>query len=236
MAFKRSGTGYVAVWFGDPDCQACHDWMLDWLRRLGTSFFAEESMFSISVQGNLGECIAHSIGATYEFPSIQSFAANALQPLRKISKPDIDIVWVYFGQTLDEDRAIVQEVKTTGQHSLDLADRLIPDYDKLFGTEISLTLHSRLMDIKNKMEFEHNRLDLARRITYLAANSPRTSSKIQLLPTLVFDLEAGDPEPKMLSVRSALCGKGWSTDAVSAWAVGVSDLGARLIRLSVGNN
>ncbi len=81
-----------------------------------------------------------------------------------MSKPDIDIVWIQFGETGGDDRIVLQEVKTTGDSVLSLADNLISDYDKLFGTNPRFTLHTRLQDIKNKLEYEHKQPELCPRV------------------------------------------------------------------------
>jgi len=163
-----------------------------------------------------------------------AFTANALNPFRKISKPEIDIVWIRFGATTDDDVAVLQEVKTTGSPLLTLADSLIRDYDKLFGTDPHFTLHTRLQDIKNKLEYEHGRPELCPRMTELAGQSPQTSPQVRLFPTLVHERHESDPQTKMLAIRETLCGKGWARQVVQSWAIGFVDLNDRLIRLAQG--
>ena len=75
---------------------------------------------------------------------MEAHAANAWDPLSSISRPDIDIVWAYFGELPDGDWVALQEVKTTVTNSLSIADNLIEDYDKLFGENPKLTLRTRL--------------------------------------------------------------------------------------------
>ena len=89
---------------------------------------------------------------------------------------EIDIVWIRFGATTDDDVAVLQEVKTTGSPLLTLADSLIRDYDKLFGTDPHFTLHTRLQDIKNKLGYEHGRPELCPRMTELAGQSPHVTT------------------------------------------------------------
>jgi hypothetical protein len=160
--FAKSETHGVVLWVGDPDCQAAHDATLSWLSENCPTFYRTASATDTILKGNLGETITFCVGSWYIFNGshVHAFSANALKPLGGISKADIDIVWIHFGETGDDDMAILQEVKTTGEPSLSLADGLISDYDKLFGTDLRFTLHMRLQDIKNKIEYEHKRPDL----------------------------------------------------------------------------
>ena len=177
--FARHETHGALLWAGDPDCQAAHEAILHWLQENCPTFCAtppEGGNVNI-LRGNLGETIAFCAGYWYVFDSshIKPFTANALNPFGRISKSDIDIVWIRFGETGDDDTAFLQEVKTTGDASLSLADSLISDYDKLFDTNPQVTLHTRLQYIKNTLEFEHNQPDLCPRVAALAGQSPQTS-------------------------------------------------------------
>ena len=228
----------VLLWVGDPDCQAAHEAILHWLQKNCPTFCAtppEGGNVNI-LRGNLGETIAFCAGYWYVFDSshIKPFTANALNPFGRISKSDIDIVWIRFGETGDDDTAFLQEVKTTGDASLSLADSLISDYDKLFDTNPQVTLHTRLQYIKNKLEFEHKQPELCPRVAALAGQSPQTSPQVQLLPTLVHERLGSDPQTKMLAIRETLYGKGWARRAVQPWAIGLFDLNARLLRLAMG--
>jgi len=111
---------------------------------------------------------------------------------------------------------------------------LIHDYDKLFGTDPRFTLQTRLQDIKNKLEYEHQRPDLCPRVADLAGRSPQTSPQVRLLPTLVHERLTSDPQTKMLAIRQTLYGKGWALSAVQPWAIGFFDSNARLLRLAMG--
>jgi hypothetical protein len=146
------------------------------------------------------------------------------------------MAWIHFGETGDDDTAILQEVKTTGEPSLSLADGLISDYDKLFGTDPRFTLHMRLQGIKNAIEYEHKRPDLCPRVAELAGQSPQTSPRVLLFPTLVHERHASDPQTKMLAIRETLCGNGWARKAVQPWAIGFFDLNVRLLRLAMGQH
>ena len=192
--------------------------------------------FDEKVKGNLGETICLCVGIWHAYGQCIPFPANAFNPLKRISHPDIDIVWINFGATDKDDLAILQEVKTTSDPSLQITRSLIADYDKLFGTNPSLTLQTRLGAIKTEIEFKLKRLDLSSRVNRLAGQSPRTSPKVRLVPSLVQELNDPDPTLKLLAVKQTVCGKGWQADSVSTWAVRLSDLDDRLHRLSEGKN
>jgi hypothetical protein len=138
------------------------------------------------------------------------------------------------GKSENDDHAFVQEVKTTGENSLDYAYELIPDYDKLFGTNPAFRLQTRLQALKNEVEYKLRRPDLCKRISFLAGMSVQTSPRVRLVPTLVHDLGAADPVKRMVAIRSTLVGKGWPVLSISAWAIGISDLDTRLKRLAKG--
>ena len=65
MAFQYSGDKTILVWRGNPDCQAGHDWLLNWLKSLPAPFLNSVQEFSVRIQGNLGEAIAFRIGYTF---------------------------------------------------------------------------------------------------------------------------------------------------------------------------
>ena len=232
---KRSGgvPGWLA-WEGDPDDDAAHGTILDWLETAVTAGFVEsEDTLSNQVKGNLGEFIAYRIGKSYVFTNVDiAHTANAWDPLSRISRPDIDIVWLYFGSKAANDWAALQEVKTTGEPSLRLADNLITDYDKLFGENLQLTLQTRLGALKNKLD-QQGRGELCSRVTALGGPVPNGARGIRIVPTLLHDA-AHDSSAKMAVVRQALIGRGWSTDAVQCWSVALADIEQRLIRLARG--
>lgn len=234
--FVRGDTSGVVLWLGDPDCQAAHDAILHWLNENCPNFYTAPSEDDNILKGNLGETIVFCIGYWYVFntPQEKAFVANALNPFGGISQPNIDMVWLRFSETSDEDVAVLQEVKTTGDASLTLADNLIRDYDKLFGTNPRFTLHTRLQDIKNRLEYEHKQPELCPRVATLVGQSPQTSPQVQLFPTLVHERRESDPQTKMLAIRETLCGKGWARRAVQAWAIGLFDLNERLLKLAMG--
>ena len=177
--------GWLA-WKGDPDDNAAHQRLLDWLVPVvGVSFWKDHVPVSNRVKGNLGEFIAYSIGKHYVFHD-NSIAdtANASEPLSDISRPGLDIIWIHFGGTEFQDWAVVQEVKTTGAASLQIADDLISDYGKLFGENLRLTLQTRLAGVKNRLD-QHGQGHLAPRLTALGGPSPRACNGIRLFPTII---------------------------------------------------
>jgi hypothetical protein len=204
---------------------------------LGVIFLSDKSLVNKSVVGNLGEFTAFSLARQDStLANYKPFAANALNPLSRISKNELDIVWIRFGETSRDDLAVLQEVKTTSNPSLSYADNLIDDYDKLFGENPQFTLHSRLWSIKNTLEFVMERPDLCPRVSELAGTKPENSPKIHLLPTIFHERNGSDPRRKMIAIRSTLCSKGWPTNAVKAWGIGLSELGARLVRLQLDSS
>jgi hypothetical protein len=151
----------------------------------------------------------------------------------------MDILWLSFGANPIQDFAIIQEVKTTSDPDLGYARTLVDDYEKLFGTNIRLTLHTRLQDVKGTLRFQvggGQGADLARRVSYLAGQCPRTSPKLQLRPTLIHEWAGARPREKMTAIRTTLLGKGWSPTAVEGWTIGLTDLDDRLMRLATGRN
>ena len=232
--FVDSLSQNVRIWSGNPDCQLAHDTLIKWLRARGVEFKADASVDDNILKGNLGETIAFYIGLHHGYGDCHSFAANALRPFNPNSSIDFDIVWVFFGQNQNDDWAALQEVKATSGTNLAYADALIPDYNKLFGTNLRLTLQTRFQDLQAKLEFESKRPDLGKRLFRMAGNAPSTSSQLKLLPTLVHEKNNTQPQPKMLAVRETLVGMGWGQ--VEAWAVGLSELDVRIVRIAKGQN
>lgn len=228
----------IVLWTGNPDCDAGHGSVLAWLRECGHTFLVEADLSDNRLKGNLGEAVTFHVGHDYMFadPAYHADAANATTPFSRISKPGVDIVWLHFGQRPADDLALLQEVKTTGDAALGIADRLIDDYNKLFGTDPQMTLQTRLMAVKNRIEYEDRRPELAKRISFLAGKSPQTSPRIRLLPTVVHERADCEPRTKMLAIRAILTGKGWSSSAVTCWSIALTDLDARITRLATGRS
>jgi hypothetical protein len=57
---------------------------------------------------------------------------------------------------------------------------------------------------------------------------------VRLLPTLVHEKNGTTPHPKMLAIRETLIGLGWTE--VEAWAIALSDLDQRLVRIATGKS
>ena len=117
----------VSCWRGTPDCQAAHNYILDWLTRLEVQFLVQGEDIGLRRKGNLGECIAFLIARDNGHGEAMSFAPNGLKPTHNISRPEIDIVWLFLEDAPAEDYAVLQEVKTTGASNPDYADQLIVD-------------------------------------------------------------------------------------------------------------
>jgi hypothetical protein len=143
-------------------------------------------------------------------------------------------LWVFFGDDQADDYAVLQEVKTTGGPDLSYADQLPIDYDKLFGTDPHFSLHTRLLEAKNELEFVHREPLLVPRLTQLAGATPGACSKIRLVPTLVHDEAADDDEGVLQAVRATIVGGGWEDQHVEAWSIALDDLSDRLSRLAMG--
>ena len=198
-----------------------------------SEYFEVGTIPSIRVIGNLAETVALRIGLTYVFNdgSVIASALNTRQPLSDISHDGVDIVWLHFGEHPADDWVALQEVKATGDASLAYASALKADYDKLFGTRPQLTLRTRLDGLKNMMEYEIGRPDLAHRLTSIGGPSPAQAARVRLLPTLVHESSGSDARPRMLVVRQSLLANGWDESAVRCWSIGLDDFNARMARL-----
>ena len=229
----NGGTGVLA-WEGDPDDDAAHQKILDWLRAAEpVGFLDPTEPLSNITKGNLGEFITFKIGKNHVFADeAQAEPANAHAPLFPKSGEGIDIVWLHFGETETDDWAALQEVKTTGEASLKLALDLIADYDKLFGEKLRFTLLARLGALKNKLEYR-GQGEFAPRITALVGPSPGSVHGIRLFPTLVHD-SASNSFANMTHVRQCLIGQGWPPEVVQCWSISLSNLNDRLARLARG--
>ena len=232
--FTSRDSGHLLEWEGDPDDSAAHLTILGWLQSaVTTGFVPASNSLSNRVKGNLGEFIAHKVGESYVFTNQDiAFAANAWDPLSDISRPDLDIVWLHFGTTPADDWAAIQEVKTTGQSTLVLADDLIQDYEKLFAENPRFTLRTRLDGLKNRLE-QLQMGHLAPRLTELGGSNPARSVGISIVPTLIHDA-VHDSSTKMSLIRQGLIGKGWSGGGVHCWSIKLGDIDARLTRLARG--
>ena len=227
------GTFGLSQWRGHPDDDAAHAMILGWLQNYATTGFLDaDEILSPQRKGNLGEFIAYRIGRTFAFPYVPiAPAANAGNPLAGNSVSGIDIVWLNIGDSVSDDWAGVQEVKTTGER-LSITRDLIADYNKLFGRHPYFTLHARLDELKHKLE-QFGRDDLIWRVDALGGPEPRLAGGVKLFPTLVHDLKE-DSKDQMILVRQALLAKGWSTDVVTGWSIALDNLDHRLERMAKG--
>jgi hypothetical protein len=116
MSFKQKPSGDVALWNGDPNCDAAQEFLRDWLRKNAPNYPTAWTKEDTRTQGNLGETIAFCVGAFIGHvggQDLRCFAANAFNPFSGISRSEIDLFWVGFANSAADDFAIHQEVKTT---------------------------------------------------------------------------------------------------------------------------
>jgi hypothetical protein len=233
--FQEAVTAGVRVCTGDPNCDAAHAALLASLQSLGTPFIGPTEAISLSQRGNLGEFISLHIARAGAFKAMEKFARNALQPLSGISGDGIDLTFVYFDPVSEADDLLyIQEVKTTGRDSLSYLNRLEDDYEKLFSTNINLTLQTRIQCLSNAFEVERNNDAYAERVQRLGAKAPKECTRVRLVPTGVHKLGVGNSVQKMLAIRSAIAAFGWDLAAINPWTVGLSSLEDRLLRLARG--
>jgi hypothetical protein len=233
--FREVTTAGVNVYSGNPDCDAAHAALLAALQKLGTPFIGASEGITLSQRGNLGEFVSLYIAQAGKFKRMEKFTQNALQPLSGISGAGIDLTYVYFDPTSEvNDLLYIQEVKTTGVENLNYLNKLEGDYAKLFSTDVNLTLQTRIQCLSNAFELERNNDHYAERVQRLGAKTPEECSRVRLIPTGVHTLGVGNSVQKMLAIRSAIASFGWNQAAINPWAVGLSDLEERLLRLARG--
>src|ERR1700693_390052 len=164
MSFQQTVSGSVALWIGNPNCDAAHTFLRDWLRKNAPNYPTAWTKGDIRTQGNLGETISFCVGAFAGHKGLKCFAANAYNPFSGISRNEIDLLWIGFGNSTLDDFVIHQEVKTTFDKDLSYADNLLKDYEKAFGKNPRFSLNTHLQAVKAKLYYEHNHPDLAARI------------------------------------------------------------------------
>lgn len=228
-------------WRCHPDASSAHHALLTALSEVvGGVFLPSRTPIGHRRKGNLGEFVALHIGRGCNgLPNHRAFPANALHPLQDISCPGIDVVWVLFGPSPKDDSAILQEVKTTSAEDLSLAYDLSRDYEKLFGTDPSRTLKSRLSAVKNTLEISLGQPSLAHRLTKFIGVDPLTCQNVTLLPTVVYDplvAPSSTVEDKMVIVRTTISGLGWEASSVGSWTIGLDDLDIMLQKLAEGTS
>jgi hypothetical protein len=233
VKFSGSQSGGVAVFTPTPDSQAAHDELLAHLVASGVGLIPIGVDFNLSHQGNLGEYIAYRIGRDILYPTFRVKDANASFPTNSISESSLDLLWISLGKTPDQDVAVVQEVKTSGDEDLSVADKLVADYKKLFSTDIRVTLGSRLKVFARKLKDMDPSLEpsLMDRIVALGGISPALCSQVRVAPTLVHDSQHAGPT-KLAAVRTTIAAEGWpQTEAIT---IRLDDLVERLERISRG--
>ena len=237
--FASSHSNESVGWRCHPSPSHAHQALLACLRRLTDgAFLSPGTALSDRRKGNLGEFVSFFVGT--ECAGMGSWhvcAANALNPLDDISRPGVDIVWLFFGRTPSQDRALLQEVKTSSTSAVSAAYGLRDDYAKLFSSDPECTLKTRLSAIKSRIEFEWRQLSLVRRVNRFMGVRPSMCEGVRVLPTLVFDpTQAGFPtaEGRLVLVRSTLLGASWDPTAVTPWAIGIENLDSHLQHLSQG--
>ncbi len=234
--FSRHEDASIVTWRGDPS-QVVHDFLLEKLQPHAGSFITSQQEMTEGIRGNLGEFTCFWIGQSHDYESYELFTpANAFQPLARNSRTGLDLLWMVFAEDEADDFAVLQEVKLTGDPGLAYASALPVDYAKLFGTNPALTLQTRLEAAKNELEFVKNRPELVPRVTAMGATSPAMATKIRLVPTLVHDDAAPDPEARLQAVRTTIVADGWDPSRVGAWSVALDTLDGRLLRLAMGQS
>ena len=234
--FQTVVSGDISLHSGDPDCDAAHAALLNVLVKLGTPFIGPTETISLSQQGNLGEFISFHIAQKLYPPTTHRlFSGNALKPLSRISGAGLDLVYLYF-DTVDpsKDLMYVQEIKTTIASNLNYFDQLKADYKKLFAIDPNLTLHSRVQDIQNILEYQFGEFSYSTRIAALAGVTPAKCAKVRLLPTGISSTGVGDPEKKLTAIRSSMTAWGWPQANIKPWSIVMSDLDDRLTRMARG--
>lgn len=235
MSFSRLTAGPVVLWQGDPDSSAAEGALLDWLREeLGAAFRTDP--LNERVFGNLGECLAHMLGLRSDFADWHSIVANAVQPLANVSASGIDVLWFFPAPDATDDMAVVQEVKTTSNASLALADDLVDDTAKLFGEDVQVTLQTRLNAAAADFKLTRRRPDLAARIRQLGATDAQTATQVRLCPTIIHEEGGANPQTKLTAIRTSIVSLGWDGNGVVPWSVAIEDIWNRFERVSRGQS
>jgi hypothetical protein len=230
MGFNYVQSGSVALWTGDPNCQNGHDYMRTWLRTHISPYPVTWIDGDTRTQGNLGEALAFCVAKFGQLDTYRPFVANAFAPFSGISRNEIDILWIGFGPTPADDRAIIQEVKTTFAQDLAYAKQLLPDYEKAFGVDPKVQFNTHLGKVKVELEMTHKRPDLAKRVNALTATTPANAKRIVCIPTLVHDLAGADPAGTLSAIKSAMLAKGWVS--VHPWSIALSEIKLRFPRIA----
>lgn len=233
LPFKRDEAHGIVLWTGDPDCETARKAVRAKLESNSAYLLKTSDELTQIRAGNLGEYISFLIGKDFDFSHYQPVPANALNPLGPISKADLDIVWCYFGASDTEDLILLQEVKTTYSSDLEIRSKLITDYKKLFDTDPSQQLATRLMCLKNHFQYVLDQKHYLKRIDKLQASTPAACQQIKIVPTLVHERIDAKPVEKLIAVRSSLIGLGWNEKSIIPWSISFEDFENRLIQIAV---
>lgn len=235
--FTDSIKADVTLWRCKQDRNATLGFLLSEIKKSPGGAFIKSGKLDTRRQGNLGEFIALRVALRHPFSGStpQVFASNAVAPLQPISSAGIDICYAFFdASTSTKDVLWIQETKTTCEKHLSYAHNLTDDYRKLFGTDLNLTLQSRIQVMQNRLELERNLPTLSKRLGALAGTTASACTQIQLMPTLVHDEASEDPVSTLVAVRSAICSLGWQKAQLYAWSIAIHDLEAALTGLAMG--
>ena len=223
-----------------PNQEQAHKAMLVKLSpMIGGEFLPNGSELSEIQFGNMGEFISSFIGedAVDYLVECHCDARNAYNPLNPISVSGVDLMWVQFGTLPSEDRLYIQEVKTTSQSNLSIANGLIDDYEKLFGTDQNVSLKSRVSLLKVKVRSEWKRPDLAQRCTKFVGVEPTECDNVTILPTVVFDSDIAEKNVavgRLTYVQTTLLGRGWTKNQIEVFGISLSSLRETISELAWG--
>lgn len=229
------------VWLPSPDQEHAHDAMLERLNEITDGGFLSAGSSLSQIQfGNLGEFVSFFVGSDSVDYLVDCHCdpCNAYNPLNTISRSGVDLMWVHFADLESDDHLYVQEVKTTQQVDLLLANGLIDDYQKLFQIDLRFTLKSRITALKSTIRFGWKMPELAKRCSNFVGADPAECGKVTILPTLVFDTGQASNEMaaiRLLHVETVLTGHGWSPSQIGLFGIGLTDLSASFTRLACGN-
>lgn len=247
MTFKKSptkstGGRLIQLVRGDPDCASFYQWIHAELNLVTKNWPPKISKLNTGRRGNLGEFISHRVarasGLSGKAKGFTIALMGALTPLQDGAPPGLDITIVYLDPNGDtsKDRLFIMEVKTTGRMSLSYANALIGDYEKLLGkAKFAGSLGERINWLQAKLmdenEFSPDELD---RVGALFLPNASDCVGITLLPTLVHDKRAGDPES--VAVLDDVAGNieilGWCKDCIEPWSIAITELSKCFLHLS----
>jgi hypothetical protein len=234
--FQRTESSAVIVWTGSPNCNAAASSLLEKLRSDTTYFLNSPDELTNPIIGNLGEYISFTIGRVFDYESYYPFPANALNPLSRISRSELDIVWCHFGEFESDDLLVLQEVKTTFDPLLAISSKLVADYKKLFDTDPAEQLSMRIQAVKNAVQYSLGKPNLLPRLNRLQAPNPGSCKQIRVVPTLVHEKIGADPIAKLVTVRTSLVGLGWAESTITPWSISLADLETKLGNISTGKS